>query len=174
MTLILVGRVAGAFGVRGELRLSTYTADPMALKAYGTLVGADGSPVLTLTSARPLKPGEIAARARGIETRDQAEALKGLKLHVPRQALAEPEEDEFYLVDLIGLEVRGLDGRPLGRVKAVPNFGAGDLIEVDPGDGSPTWYLPFTRKAVPEVRIAEGLILADPPPLTDEGPEPTV
>jgi 16S rRNA processing protein RimM len=163
--LILVGRVAGAFGVRGELRLSTYTADPLALAAYRILSREDGSPGLTLTSARPVKGGVI-ARAAGVETRDQAEALRGLRLYVPRESLPAPDEDEFYLADLIGLEARAPGGAVVGRIKSVQDFGAGDLLEIEPPAG-PTWWLPFTREAAPEVRLADGYLVIVRPEETE-------
>ncbi len=162
---VLVGRVAGAFGVRGEVRITAYTAEPLALLAYKHLQREDGSPALTLGSGRAAKGG-IVARAAEIETREQAEALRGLRLYVPRAALPEPEEDEFYVTDLIGLAVETPDGAPLGRIKAVEDFGAGDLIEVEPAEG-PSWYLPFTKDAVPQVRIAEGRIVAVRPEETE-------
>jgi 16S rRNA processing protein RimM len=165
--LIQVGRVAGGFGVRGEVRITTFTEDPLALKAYGALLREDGSPGLTLQSARAAKGG-IIARAKEIETKEQADAMRGLKLYVPRAALPEPDEDEFYLTDLIGLAAVTPEGESLGRIKAVPNFGAGDILEIDPGDGRPTWYLPFTRDAVPEVHIGEGRVVAVRPPETGD------
>jgi 16S rRNA processing protein RimM len=156
--LILVGRVAGAFGVKGEVRLTSYTADPAGLLDYRTLLREDGSPALTLLSGRPAKGG-VVARAKEIETREQAEALRGLKLHISRDALPPPEADEFYVTDLIGLAVETPEGGPLGRVKTVHDFGAGDLLEVQPSEGA-SWWLPFTKEAVPEVRIADGKVIA--------------
>ena len=156
--LILVGRVAGAFGVKGEVRITSFTADPAALVDYKALKREDGSPGLTLTSGRPAKGG-IVARAKEVETREQAEALRGLKLYIPRDVLPAPEEDEFYVTDLIGLAVETPEGEPLGRVKTVHDFGAGDLLEVQPPEGA-SWWLPFTREAVPEVRLAEGKVIA--------------
>lgn len=165
---VLVGRVAGAFGVRGEVRINAYTADPMSLLAYGPLLREDGSPGLTLTSARPAKDG-VVGRAREIETKEQADAMRGLRLFVPRERLPEPEdEDEFYLTDLVGMEARGPDDVVIGRVKSVQNFGASDMLEIAPQLGGPTWYLPFTREAVPEVRIADGWLRAVPPVEVDE------
>ena len=140
--LIQVGRVAGAFGVRGEVRITSYTAQPLALVDYKTLVREDGSTGLTLLSGRPAKAG-IVARAKEIETREQAEALRGLKLFIPRSVLPDPEEDAA-----------------IGSVKSVQDFGAGDLLEIAPAEGGATWYLPFTREAVPEVRIADGVVVA--------------
>jgi len=154
--------VAGGFGVKGEVRLSTYTAEPLALAQYKTLLREDGSPALTLLSARAAKDG-VVARCAGIESKEAADALRGLRLYIPREALPEPDEDEFYLTDLIGLAVEDLTGKPLGRIKAVPNFGSGDLLEIEPPRGGPTFYLPFTREAVPEVRLAERRVIADPP-----------
>lgn len=160
--LLLVARVGGAFGVRGELKLTTYTADPLAITTYGPLLTKTGEPKLKLTAARAVKGG-LVARAKEVETREQAEALRGTELYVPRDMLPAPEEDEFYLADLIGLSIETPGGEVLGRVKGVQDFGAGDLIEVAPVDGGPTWWLPFTRETVPEVRIAAGVIIAVPP-----------
>lgn len=157
--LVLVGQVAGGFGVKGEVRVTAWTADPMALLSYGPLLRADGSAGLTLTSARPDKNG-LVGRAKEVATKEQADALRGLKLFVPRDRLPEPEEDEFYLTDLIGLEARDPAGTVLGRVKSVQNFGAGDMLEIAPAAGGPTWYLPFTREAAPELRIADGWLTA--------------
>ena len=171
--LILVGQVAGGFGVRGEVRVTAYTADPRALTAYGPLLRADGSPGLTLSAVRATKDGVI-GRAKEIDTKEQADAMRGLKLHVPRDRFPEPDEDEFYLADLIGLTVRHVATDALiGKIKSVQNFGADDLLEITPALGGQTWYLPFTRAAVPEVKIAEGLVLADPPALVGEpeGPD---
>ena len=157
--LILVGQIAGGFGVKGEVRVTAYTAEPMALLAYGPLLRADGSVGLTLTSARPEKSG-VVGRAKEIATKEQADALRGLKLHILRDRLPEPDEDEFYLTDLVGLEARDPDGVVLGTVKSVQNFGADDMLEIAPAAGGPTWYLPFTREAVPDLHIADGWLLA--------------
>ena len=157
--LILVGQVAGGFGVRGEVRVTAFTADPLALKAYGPLLRADGSVGLTLTTARAAK-GAVIGRAKEIETKEQADALRGLKLFVPRERFPAPDEDEVYVTDLIGLEARDPEGRVLGRIKAVQNFGASDMLEITPAEGGQTWYLPFTLEATPELHIADGWILA--------------
>lgn len=161
--LILVAVVGGAFGVRGEMRITTYTADPMALVRYRELLREDGTPALTVLSARPAKAG-VVAKVKEVASPEAADALRGLTLYVPRERLPAPDdEDEFYLADLIGLSVETVTGEPLGAVKAVQDFGAGDLLEIQPPAGGPTWWLPFTREAVPEVRLAEGKIIADPP-----------
>ncbi len=151
LRLILVGQVAGAFGVRGEIRITAYTADPLSLLSYGPLVGADGAPVLKLGAGRAVK-NTLIARADPPVSREAAQGLRGLKLHVPREALPPAEADEFYLADLIGLAVRSPVGEAMGRVRSVQDFGAGDLLEIDPDDGGPTWWAPFTQAVVPEVR----------------------
>lgn len=168
--LILVGQVAGGFGVKGEVRVTAYTADPLALTAYGPLLRADGSVALTLTSKRPEKNG-VVGRAAEIATRQQADALRGLKLYVPRDRFPEPEEDEFYLADLVGLEARDEADAAIGTVKSVQNFGAGDMLEIAPASGGQTWYLPFTREAAPEVRASEGWLRVIRPTEVGE-PEP--
>ena len=153
--MILVGQIGGAFGVKGEVRITAFTADPMALMAYQPLLKADGTPALTLISARPDKAG-VVARVKEIATKEEADARRGQKLFVTRDALPEPEEDEFYLTDLIGLEGRDPADVVLGKVKSVQNFGADDMLEIAPAEGGPTWYLPFTREAAPELHISEG------------------
>jgi 16S rRNA processing protein RimM len=160
--LILVAQAAGAFGVKGELRITAFTEDPAALLRYRTLMRADGSPGLTLTGGRVAK-GALIARASEVATREEAQALRGLRLYIDRAILPEPDEDEYYLADLIGLAVRSPAGEPLGAVKSVNNFGAGDLLEIAPSDGAPSWWAPFTRDVVPEVRLAEGLLIVDRP-----------
>ncbi|MBL0948202.1 ribosome maturation factor RimM [Brevundimonas sp.] len=157
--LILVAQVGGSFGVRGEVRITTFTAEPMALLDYRTLLRADGSTGLTLTTARPDKKG-IVARAEQISTKEDADALRGLKLFIPRDRLPPPEEDEFYLADLIGLEARDAADVVIGTVRAVLNFGADDMLEITPAGGGQTWYLPFTREAVPEIHSADGWLRA--------------
>ncbi len=166
--LILVGRVAGAFGVRGEVRVSTYTEDPMAVARYKALKREDGSPALTIASARPVKDGVI-ARCPEVASKEAADAMRGLRLYVPREALPPPQdEDEFYLADLIGLSAETPEGEAVGNVKAVHNFGAGDFLEIDPGDGARTVYVPFSKTAVPDVRLSDGRVIVIPPTEDDE------
>ncbi|MDP3403577.1 MAG: ribosome maturation factor RimM [Brevundimonas sp.] len=165
--LILVGHVAGGFGVKGEVKITAYTADPLALTAYGPLLRADGSPGLTLIQTRATKDG-IVGRAKEIATKEEADALRNLKLYVPREAFPEPEEDEFYLADLVGVEARDPEGLVLGTVRAVQNFGADDMLEIAPAAGGPTWYLPFTRACVPDLHLADGWLLAVRPQETGE------
>lgn len=164
--LILVGRVAGAHGIKGELRISSYTEDPLAIVSYGRLLREDGAHALTLAGGRLAKDA-VVARAAESPDRNAAEALRGLKLYIARDALPEPEEDEFYLTDLIGMRAEAPDGELLGEIKSVQNYRAGDLLEIDPGEGQPTWLLPFTREAVPEVSLAERRMVAVRPEETE-------
>lgn len=160
--LIAVGRVAGAFGVRGEVRIAAFTQEPLALARFRELKRQDGSPGLTILSARESKGG-IVCRCPGVETKEQADALRGLRLFVSRDALPPPDEDEFYLADLIGLAVVTPEGETLGAIKSVQDFGAGDILEIAPAAGGPTWYLAFTRETVPTVDIPGGRVVAVPP-----------
>ncbi len=155
--LVLVGRVAGAFGVKGEVRISAYTESPLNLLQYKRLKREDGSPGLTVVSGRAAKADFIGTVSE-IATKEEADALRGLRLFVARQDMPQPDEDEFYLTDLVGLAVFE-GGQALGKVKAVHDFGAGDILEIDPPRGA-TWYLPFTRACVPEVDLAAGRIEA--------------
>jgi 16S rRNA processing protein RimM len=156
--LVLVARVAGAFGVRGEVRLRSFTEDPMALVRFRQLRGEGGAPGLTLLSGRPYKEGLI-ARAEEIATKEQADGLRGLELYAPRSVLPPPGEDEFYLADLIGLEARSPEGAALGKIRAVPNYGAGDLLEVEPAGGGSSWLVAFTAGNVPEVDVEGGQVV---------------
>lgn len=153
--LILVGQVGGAFGVRGELRVQAYTADPLSLIGYSPLRDENDRIALTLTAGRVVKGGLVAS-AREVETREQAQALRGLRLYIEREKLPPAEDDEYYLADLTGLTARSPGGETLGLVKSVADFGAGDLLEIAPAHGGPSWWTPFSREAVPEVRIADG------------------
>jgi len=160
-SLVRVARVAGAFGVKGEVRISAFTEDPKTLLAHKTLLQEDGSPGLTLISGRAQKDNLI-ARVEGVETPEAADAMRGLQLYIPRDALPEPEDDEFYLTDLIGLAAVSPVGEPLGRIKGVRDFGAGDILEIQPPAGA-SWWVAFTREAVPTVDIAGGKVVVDRP-----------
>lgn len=160
--MVLVGAVAGAFGVRGEVRVRSFTADPGAIAGYGPLMDEAGRVILTPLSWRPVTDA-MALSAREVETREQAMALRNTRLYVPRGVFAQPEEDEYYHVDLIGLSVEGLDGRALGRVRAIAT-GAQDLLDIEGTPGaSGRWFLPFTRMLAPHVDLAGGRIVIDPP-----------
>lgn len=159
---VCVGAVAGAYGVRGEVRLKSFCAQPEAIGSYGALWSEDGSRSFTVTLGDAVAQG-YSARLGGISSREQAEALRGLRLFVDRDRLPGLPDDEFYHADLLGLQVFDTGGAPLGRVKAVLNHGAGDLLElVSPGKKGAI-LLPFTRAIVPTVDLASGRIIADPP-----------
>lgn len=160
-TRVCVGAIAGAFGVSGEVRLKSFCADPGAIAAYGPLTTEDGSRSFKVKLTRPVAGG-LGARLSGIATKEEADALKGTTLWVSRDRLPALGDDEFYHADLIGLAVQDTGGAPLGRVAAVHNHGAGDVIEVA-GPGGRTLLLPFTRAAVPTIDLASGRIVADPP-----------
>jgi 16S rRNA processing protein RimM len=161
--LVCVGAVAGAFGVRGEVRLKPFTDDPETLFALGPLLDEKGAPALTIIRSRAIKDG-YAAFAKEIASREAAEALKSTRLYVPRDRLPATEEDEFYHADLIGLRVVSLAGESLGEVRSVQNYGASDLLEIwkTPGVRQP-WLIAFTKEAVPHVDLAKGEVVIDPP-----------
>jgi 16S rRNA processing protein RimM len=158
-----VARIGAAHGIKGEVRVKSFTAEPLALAAYGPLEAADGRR-FTITAARPAgaSPDMLVVRFQGIADRNAAEALNGLELTVPRERLPEPDEDEFYHADLIGLDAVTPSGAPLGTVVAVPNYGAGDLLEIAPPRG-PSLLIPFTRAAVPEIDLSARRVTVDPP-----------
>jgi 16S rRNA processing protein RimM len=157
---VVVAAVAGAFGVRGEVRLKSFTAEPEAVADYGPLTDDRGR-AYEVTLDRPVKGG-FAARLSGVATKEAADALRGTRLSVPRDRLPSLPDDEFYHADLIGLTVLDTGGVTLGRVKAVLDHGAGDLLEVQ-RPGGDTALLPFTRAAVPTVDLTAGRVIADPP-----------
>ena len=163
--LVFLGVVTGARGLKGEVRLKSYTSDPARIGDYGPLTDGEGRRTFRLQVTGGAKD-RVFARFDGVEDRDAADALKGLALHVPRTALPNPEEDEFYLADLIGLRAEhsgAPDHEVLGTVKAVHDFGAGPVLEISDG-GSGDILIPFTRAAVPMVDIARGRLLVDAAP----------
>jgi 16S rRNA processing protein RimM len=160
---VCVGRIGAAHGTRGEVKLWSFTADPMAIRDYGALATEDGTRTFTIETLRPAKDF-LVARLAGIADRTAAEKLCNLDLYIARDRLPEPvDSDEFYHADLIGLTAVGTDGRELGTVVALHNFGASDLIEVRPAQGGMTVMLPFTEAIVPIVDVAGGRIVVDPP-----------
>lgn len=162
MSRVCVGAVAGSFGVRGEVRLKSFTADPEAIAAYGPLETEDGTRAFDVTLTRPVKGG-FAAKLSGVVTKEAADALRGTRLYLDRSRLPDPDEDEFYHADLIGLAVHDTGGAHLGDVKAVLNHGASDLLELRLPGSPKTVLLPFTRAIVPTVDLRAGRIVADPP-----------
>src|SRR5262249_33221208 len=147
----------------GEVKLKSFTADPLAVKDYGPLASEDGALELEIEAVRPAK-GHLVARLRGIVDRNAAERLTNLKLFIPRDRLPPAADDEFYPIDLVGLAAEAADGTRVGTVVAVHDFGAGDNLEVQPEAGGGTLMVPFTDTFVPRVDIAGGRIIVAPPP----------
>lgn len=160
---VCIGAVAGAFGVRGELRLKSFTAEPSDVATYGPVETEDGSQSHTITLTGQATKGAVIARLSGVTTKEQADALRGARLYVHRDRLPALPDDEYYHADLIGLEVFDTGGALLGRVKSVQNHGASDLLEIHGPGLKSTVLLPFTLDAVPTVDLAGGRIVADPP-----------
>ena len=167
---VCVGVVTGPQGVEGAVRIKSFTEVPEDVAGYGPLEDETGRRQFNLQLCGVAK-GILIARLPGIENRDQAEALRGLRLYLPRSALPQPEAEEYYHADLIGLDAVLADGTPVGRVRAIYDFGAGDTLELA-RDGAPPVLVPFTRAVVPIVAPAEGRLVLDPPPglLGDDEP----
>jgi len=161
-TLVLMGRIGAAHGIRGEVRIQSFTEDPAAIKDYSPFTTNKPGLEITVLSARPAKT-VVVARIAGVNDRDGAEKLNGTELYIPRAHLPEDvDEDDFYHADLIGLEGRLADGTVLGKVLAIPNFGADDLIEIGTNTNNGVLY-PFTRAVIPEIHVAEGYLVVVPP-----------
>jgi 16S rRNA processing protein RimM len=158
---ILLAAVMGAQGLKGEVKVKIFTGAPDALPRYGALHARDGR-IFTITAFRPSREGEAVIAFAEVRDRNAAEALKGTELLVSRDALPAPDEDEFYHADLIGLEVRDSEGRVIGKVAAMHNFGASDVIELVRDDGDSV-HLAFTRETVPHIHIADGYIVVAVP-----------
>ena len=166
---ICVARIGAAHGVRGAVKLWTFTEDPLAVQHYGPLATKDGTRRFEVTHAREAN-GHLVATLKGIATREEAERLNGVELYIARDQLPETDEDEYYHADLIGLAAVTADDAPIGRVIAIHNFGAGDIIEIAPSDGA-TMLLPFTNAVVPTVDLAGGRVVIELPEEVD-GDEP--
>ena len=157
---IVFGVITGVHGVRGEVRLKSFTGDPLALKGYSPFDTPAGK--IEISALRPVKQ-HFVARLKGISDRNQAELLKGVELRVERARLPQTRDDEFYYADLTGLVARDTQGAEIGMVIGVENFGAGDLLEVRKEKSQQTMYFPFTRQVVPVVDVKAGMIVLDPP-----------
>ncbi|HEY2210220.1 MAG TPA: ribosome maturation factor RimM [Bradyrhizobium sp.] len=158
---VCVARIGAAHGVRGAVKLWTFTQDPLAVKTYGPLTTKDGARQFEVTHAREAK-GHLVATLKGIATREEAERLNGVELYIARDKLPATDENEYYHADLIGLAAVNAANEPLGRVIAIHNFGAGDIIEVAPAHGA-TMLLPFTNAVVPSVDLAGGRVIIELP-----------
>ena len=160
MARVCIGVITGAHGIRGTVRIKSFTEHPTDVTRYGLLENETGRSHFHPRSLGMHK-GCVLAAFEGVSDRNAAEALKGTKLYVPREALPETAEDEFYYSDLVGLRALSVDGVDLGQVKGVFDFGGGDVIEIVGSQGSRLY--PFTRQVVPTVDITEGRLVIDPP-----------
>jgi 16S rRNA processing protein RimM len=170
---IVIARIGAAHGIKGEVRLQSFTQVPADVAGYGPLIAGDGRK-FEIAAHRPAagtSPTMLVVRFKGIADRNAAEALTGIELSVPKEHLPETREGEFYHADLIGLRAVTHAGAPIGVVVAVPNYGAGDLLEIAPPKGA-TILVPFTDAAVPEIDVEAGHVVVVPPVFdTDEGGE---
>lgn len=160
---ITIGQIGGAFGVQGEVRIKSFCAVPEDIATYGPFTSPDGCVFAQLVLTGRTKGG-FTARLDGVTSKEEADALKGTALMVPRDQLPQLPDDEYYYTDLIGLSVVDTGGAVLGQVKDVHNHGASDLLEILPQNGTKTVLMPFTQAIVPTVDLAAQRIVADPPP----------
>lgn len=161
---VLMGRFGAPHGVRGEIRLQSFTGDPEAIADYSPLTDGTGQKSFNLLSVRALGKEMLVARVEGVASREAAAGLNGVELFLPRDRLPATEDaDEFYLADLIGLRAQTPAGADIGRVVAVRNFGAGDILEIAPVGGGETLMFPFTKAVVPVVSVADGRVVIEPP-----------
>lgn len=163
---ICVGAIAGAFGVAGEVRIKSFCTEPTDIASYGALTSEDGRTEYRVTLTRPVAGG-LGARIAGVATRDEAEALRGVSLYVARDRLPSLPDDEFYHADLIGLDAVDTGGETLGKVVALHNHGAGDIIEISSMRHKSALLLPFTKAIVPNVDLAAGRLIIDLPEDSD-------
>src|ERR1700742_2186426 len=166
---ICVARIGAAHGVRGAVKLWTFTEDPFAVTRYGPLATKDGAHSFEVAHAREGN-GHLVATLKGVTSRNEAERLNGIELYVARDKLPATDDDEYYHADLIGLAAVTAADEPLGKVIAIHNFGAGDIIEIASPRG-PSMLLPFTNAVVPTVDIAAGRVVIELPQEI-EGDEP--
>lgn len=164
---VCVAAITAAHGVRGAVRVKPFTAEADSVAAYGPVEDESGARTFRLSIVGHAKD-QLIVKIEGITDRDQAEALRGLRLYVPRAALPEAAEDEYYHADLVGLVARTADGETAGEVRAVHEFGAGDMLEIV-RPGRPPLMVPFTRAAVPTIDLAGGFLVVDPPAGLDSG-----
>ena len=158
---ICVGAISGAFGVRGEVRIKSFCADPATIADYSPLTTEDGR-TFDLGITRAIKGG-FAAVISGVDNKEDADALRSTRLYTARENLPNLPDDEFYHSDLIGLTVVDTGGETIGRVKTVQNHGAGDILEITGPTLKDGVLLAFTKEAVPTVDLTAGRIIIDPP-----------
>ncbi len=160
-TKILLAQIGAPHGIKGEVRVKPF-GEPEMLDQYGKLETSDGQK-LKIKRMRPQK-NMMVVKFEGVNTREEAEALNRVELFIDRAKLPEPEEDdEFYIEDLIGMDVLDESGEKLGSIIAVPNFGAGDMLEIKPTSSSSTYFLPFTKEVVPTLNFENHTVTVVPP-----------
>jgi 16S rRNA processing protein RimM len=167
---ILMGRIGAAHGIKGEVRIQSFTEEPLALATYGPLSTNRPGLEIEIAHARATT-NVLVARLKGVTDRTAAERLNGVELYLDRDRLPPPDGDDFYHTDLIGLEARLSDGTVLGQVLAIPNFGASDLLEVRNERTGDTFLYPFTKAVVPEVHVSEGYLVIEVPTEAEPGEE---
>ena len=158
-----MGVIGAPRGVKGEVRVKSYTGDPKAIAGFGPLTDAAGRRRFAIERLSPAKDDLLIVKLKGVETREAAAALNGMELFARRGQLPPPAEEEYYLADLVGLEAVTSEGTSLGRVKGVMNYGAGDILEIAPDQGDETLLLPFTKAVAPVVDVEGGRIVVEPP-----------
>jgi len=164
---VCVARIGAAHGVRGEVKLWSFTEDPAAVAGYGPLESEDGKQRFEIEAMRPAKD-HFVARIAGVADRDSAERLRNIDLYIPRERLPEIDEaDTFYHADLVGIQAVTPDGREIGTIAAVHNFGASDVIEVKPAAGGEPLLIPFTEATVPEIDLVARRVVLVPPAETE-------
>jgi 16S rRNA processing protein RimM len=168
---IILGHITGVHGIKGDVVVRTYTADPEDLDAYGPLGDDTGRRTFEVETLRVTPKGAI-VRLKGVADRTTAEGLKGLALTVTREALPATDTDEFYHADLIGMTAVSPDGTVIGTVVAMQNFGAGDLLEIKRAGSKETDFVPFTDPCVPTVDVAAKRLTVIMPEMIGE-PEPS-
>ncbi len=171
MTRLLLGRFGAPHGVRGEIRLHSFTGDPLAITTYDGLTDKIGARGFKLLSVRPQGKDMLVAKVEGVDDRAGAEALNGVELYLPRELLPAPDEEEFYVADLIGLRAETREGAEIGVIVAVRNFGAGDILEIAPVAGGETLMFPFTKAVVPTVDLSAGRVVIAPPAEVEDDEE---
>ena len=159
---ILLGEIVGAFGIRGQVRLKSYCELPEAIANYGLLTTGDGKKVL-LENIRSTSNDQLVACVEGISNRRQAEGFRGVRLYADRSKFPMPNEGEYYMADLLGLRAVDKDGNHMGRIIAVHNFGAGDIVDIELPKSSASVFVPFDRKSVVAVEVEKGTVVMDPP-----------
>lgn len=168
---ILLGTIGAAHGIKGEVRITSHTQEPEAIASYGPLDTNRPGLTITIESAR-LQKTVLIARLKGVRDRNEAELLNGTELYIDRSRLPDPEdEDDFYHADLIGLDARLESGVSIGKVTALHNHGAGDILEVQDDRSGDSFLFPFTKAVVPTIKIADGYLTIAPPLDADPGEE---